>query len=102
MDLLRLGLLDRDFDERDYEMLLALDKDLPNRGASERDIHQLPEHVLETKANETCCICLEDMEAGEKVKRLRCSHAFHSGCIDQWLKINKVCPIDKTEIVPEA
>jgi hypothetical protein len=44
---LQLGLVDRDFDESDYEMLLALDRDSAGRGApvSEEQLSALPHHV---------------------------------------------------------
>ena len=45
-----------------------------------------------------CCICLEDMAAGERVRQLPCKHYFHVPCIDEWLKVNKVCPVDKKPI----
>jgi hypothetical protein len=40
-----------------------------------------------------------DFEEGEQVKKLRCSHLYHSDCIAQWLGINKVCPVCNTEVV---
>ena len=52
------------------------------------------------KLNYTCSLCQDSMEAGEKVRTLSCSHAFHCGgsvkCqIDQWLRTGPrtSCPI---------
>jgi hypothetical protein len=42
--------------------------------------------------NSTCCICLDDFEAGARVKTLPCGHLFHDTCIDQWLHSNTRCP----------
>jgi E3 ubiquitin-protein ligase BIG BROTHER-like protein len=39
-----------------------------------------------------------DFEGGEMVKKLGCSHLYHSGCIAQWLGINKVCPVCNAEV----
>jgi len=39
-----------------------------------------------------CSICLDDVETGQYIKKLECSHVFHFNCIDEWLKIKKTCP----------
>lgn len=42
--------------------------------------------------NSTCVICLDDFQAGARVKTLPCGHLFHDACIDQWLHSNTRCP----------
>ena len=32
-----------------------------------------------------CSLCLDMVEAGERVRTLGCAHRFHTRCIDQWL-----------------
>ncbi|KAK1697318.1 hypothetical protein QYE76_014015 [Lolium multiflorum] len=40
--------------------------------------------------------CLEQ-DAGQACRRLRgCGHAFHAGCIDEWLKRSSTCPSCRT------
>jgi len=63
-----------------------------------------------TKYNETtiskedsiCAVCLGEYEQDEELRHLPCNHHFHSLCIDQWLSINKVCPLCKKDIQNET
>jgi hypothetical protein len=44
--------------------------------------------------DEQCSICLGVFEAGEPCRALRCQHAFHTECIDDWLTAGSVeCPL---------
>ncbi|KAL8518695.1 hypothetical protein ACS0TY_009879 [Phlomoides rotata] len=45
-----------------------------------------------------CVICLEEWEAGEKVKKMPCNHRFHGECIVKWLKIHGSCPVCRYEM----
>ncbi|KAL1525804.1 hypothetical protein AB1Y20_020644 [Prymnesium parvum] len=51
------------------------------------DVSKLPEELR------SCCVCLEDINAGAKVRTLPCLHTFHSECAEEWLKKKKVCPL---------
>lgn len=42
---------------------------------------------------ETCSICLDDLEDGQDVMILPCRHGFHPDCISPWLKMHSECPI---------
>ncbi|KAF2314115.1 hypothetical protein GH714_022353 [Hevea brasiliensis] len=62
----RILQVQRDFNENDYEMLLALDENNHQHGASVNRINSLPESVVQTENfEETCAICLETPTIGE-------------------------------------
>jgi hypothetical protein len=61
------------------------------------------DHVSDTesqKANnkDSCAICFDDLQTGQMVKALACSHKFHSKCINIWLKQKLKCPLCKERI----
>ena len=39
-----------------------------------------------------------EFEEEEDVRRLPCMHLFHVPCVDQWLGLNKRCPICRVDI----
>jgi len=45
-----------------------------------------------------CCICLNEIERGEKTVLLPCGHMFHWKCCLTWLKSNNTCPMCRFEI----
>jgi hypothetical protein len=92
--------IQRDFNENDYEMLLALDDgNDSHRGASQRHIDRLPVSTVQSDvSDETCSICLEMPRAGEAIRHLLCMHKFHKDCIDPWLSRQATCPICKSSI----
>lgn len=97
---------DRDFNEDDYEILLALDENIPNhKGASQHEINKIeivriphrPDHTgdscMRKSLPEDCAICLEKCRGGESMRRMGCGHAMHTPCLDRWLRTKAVCPI---------
>ncbi len=48
---------------------------------------------------DTCSICLEEYIQGDSIRRLRCTHEFHTNCIDGWLGTNGTCPLCRELVV---
>ncbi|XP_068343867.1 E3 ubiquitin ligase BIG BROTHER-related-like [Pyrus communis] len=94
-----------DPDELSYEELLALGEVVgtESRGLSADTIASLPSVSYKTGSsqngsNESCVICRLDFEDGENLTILSCKHSYHSECINNWLTINKVCPVCSAEV----
>ncbi|KAG8372746.1 hypothetical protein BUALT_Bualt12G0098800 [Buddleja alternifolia] len=90
----------RDFNEDDYEMLLALDENNDRHGgASVHRINSLPQSTLQSdNFEEACAICLETPTIGDTIRHLPCLHKFHKDCIDPWLRRKTSCPVCKSSI----
>ncbi|XP_075476170.1 uncharacterized protein LOC142517676 isoform X5 [Primulina tabacum] len=89
----------RDFNENDYETLLALDENNDHGGASVHQINGLPQSTVQSdNFDEACAICLETPTIGDTVRHLPCLHKFHKDCIDPWLKRRTLCPVCKSAI----
>jgi hypothetical protein len=52
-----------------------------------------------TDAQSICCICLVNLSNGSSMPiRLRCSHDFHTDCIQKWINIKKTCPLCRANV----
>lgn len=50
---------------------------------------------------ETWRVFQEDYIKGDEIGELvACQHAYHVGCVDQWLRLKNWCPICKTAAAP--
>lgn len=48
-----------------------------------------------------CAVCLNEFEDDETLRLLpKCSHVFHTDCIDAWLASHTTCPVCRTNLVP--
>ncbi|KAK1380511.1 E3 ubiquitin ligase BIG BROTHER-related [Heracleum sosnowskyi] len=94
-----------DPDNLSYEELLALGDVVgtESRGLSADTIASLPSMNFKMQSNqdgnmESCVICRLDYEEGDTLTVLSCRHSYHPECIDNWLRINKVCPVCSAEV----
>ncbi|CAF2967964.1 unnamed protein product [Rotaria sp. Silwood2] len=81
---------------------LTMSDETPVVGLTDSELERLPTMIF-TKSctniedDDKCAVCLSEYIGGEKLKRLRCKHFFHSECIDPWLKTSTRCPICRGE-----
>jgi hypothetical protein len=47
---------------------------------------------------ESCTICMDNYEMGEKVVPLPCLHFFHKNCVSKWLASHQVCPLCRAAV----
>lgn len=81
-----------------YEELLYLEKKIGDvsKGLSNNELNRIKvSKYVAGKKKEQCLICLSEFKDKEEIRNLYCNHFFHRKCIDNWLKINKTCPLCK-------
>ncbi|ERN01540.1 hypothetical protein AMTRI_Chr03g148480 [Amborella trichopoda] len=47
---------------------------------------------------EVCGVCLDELESGEGLTRLPCSHSYHSHCLLPWLSRSSHCPYCRAHV----
>ncbi|XP_057786063.1 uncharacterized protein LOC131003563 [Salvia miltiorrhiza] len=48
-----------------------------------------------------CSVCLSLYEDGDEVRKLKCNHTFHKGCVDTWLQQDSAtCPLCRRPVLP--
>ncbi|XP_068646647.1 E3 ubiquitin ligase BIG BROTHER-related-like [Aristolochia californica] len=92
-----------DPDELSYEELLALGDVVgtESRGLSAETIASLPAVTYKSTQDgnaDQCVICRLEYEDDESLVVLSCKHLYHPECINNWLQINKVCPVCSAEV----
>lgn len=83
----------------------------PTGALDPEEMERLATHTLQSctlivnnKVEETCCICLEDMQHNQLVRMLTCSHRMHAHCLKRWLRGKAVCicPLCKQTSQPRS
>uniref|UniRef100_A0A1D1Z1E1 E3 ubiquitin ligase BIG BROTHER n=2 Tax=Anthurium amnicola TaxID=1678845 RepID=A0A1D1Z1E1_9ARAE len=94
-----------DPDNMSYEELQSLGEAIgtESKGLSDEHISVLRYSTYKTgffsrKDKEECVICCMSYKNRDLLITLPCKHHYHSDCVKQWLKINKVCPICNAEV----
>ncbi len=65
----------------------------------DNDLQKLKSTKLESKLDVDCSICMGQMDKDEMITELKCSHTFHTECIEPYLKqYNYKCPICRSEV----
>ncbi|AYV83988.1 MAG: RING/U-box superfamily protein [Hyperionvirus sp.] len=82
-----------------YQMLYHMGDQ--RTGLSPAEIQSLPEdHYYDgISTHVSCSICLEDYATGDVIRRLNCPHIFHKNCIDNWLLLQRTCPICRANVI---
>ncbi|XP_006659522.1 E3 ubiquitin-protein ligase CIP8-like [Oryza brachyantha] len=85
-----------------YEVLVGEGLFLKNKPPAARSaVEALPSAVVaagEEGEGEECSVCRDGVAAGERVKRLPCSHRYHEECIVPWLDVRNSCPLCRFEL----
>lgn len=62
-------------------------------GDSSKPIITSLEAIPQEEIWKHCVICLNDYHVGDALRLLPCFHHFHKTCVDDWLRMNKKCPL---------
>tara|TARA_Y100000389_G_C17316210_1_gene440603 strand:+ start:368 stop:835 length:468 start_codon:yes stop_codon:yes gene_type:complete len=55
--------------------------------------------LIESNGGCECCICMGDINGGDKVFKCEvCKNEMNYDCINEWVKMNTVCPICKNDM----
>ncbi|KAE8716445.1 RNF181 protein [Hibiscus syriacus] len=94
-------------DSAEYEMLFGQFAENENvfirkPPASKSVVENLPSVVVTQEdvvnSNALCAVCKDEVNLGEKMKQLPCTHRYHRDCIVPWLGIRNTCPVCRHEL----
>lgn len=74
-------------------------------GLSEPQLNKIPavtyRNLPTTDQDVACAICLEDFGQNDIVLEIPCKHRFHQKCLQDWLRINAICPLCRAPVVAD-
>ncbi|XP_004978363.1 E3 ubiquitin-protein ligase RNF181 [Setaria italica] len=76
--------------------------------ASASAVAGLPQTTVAASGEESgdggsaCAVCLEAYAAGDALRTMPCAHAFHEGCIVEWLSVSPLCPLCRFKLPTQA
>ena len=93
-----------------YRVLLNIGDQSQPSGMTRGEIDRLPVTIygagdgagVGLMAGAICSVCLDEYTAGEEIRVLNCRHVFHKSCIDNWIMLNRTCPICRAEILAQV
>jgi len=57
------------------------------------------EYLQGQEKSQSCTICMDEFQPGDRVRILPCFHQYHVACVDEWLHQHPDCPICKFSLV---
>lgn len=72
-----------------------------DRGLEKAVLDSLPVYLHSSKTGipSECAVCLSEFEENEVVRHLpKCSHSFHTDCIDMWFHSHSTCPLCRSPV----
>ncbi|KAH8065294.1 ubiquitin-protein transferase [Aureococcus anophagefferens] len=93
-----------------YDQLMELGDNIGkvSKGAASSAVDALPTCKYCDAADhgaivgDQCAICRMEFEPDDVMRVLPCGHAEHAECLDQWLLINRSCPLCQKDVAPRA
>jgi hypothetical protein len=74
---------------------------LDNRSEPKTHVYEMsPEESGVAKA--TCAVCCDDLEDGDEVRILSCSHRFHASCVDNWFSYQLAAARPLVIVIPSS
>lgn len=71
----------------------------PNVGLDSAQLGELKEREWREADGARCTICLEPFGMDDKLRLIPCRHAFHTTCLDAWLRRVNSCPLCRLVVV---
>lgn len=93
--------------ERIFEAILTniIQENIDNEphGLSQESLERLRNNSFLHNGEESqqCSICLESINARDRIVNLQCEHTFHLSCIERWCESHNSCPLCRASIDEE-